>query len=77
MNIIKYIILFITEGVSSLKNASNRQYDIQTEGVRKMREDLFTEGQTFATDKTSLKKDWKNVFGDMRAAYNKYLASHE
>lgn len=77
MNIIKRIISFITQGVSTWRDASFRNYDIQTDDVSKMKDEILSEKTGFASDKANLRNDMKNVARDFRKSYNIHIGKYE
>ena len=71
------MILFLCGGFSTFRRASHGCYDIQTDVVRKMRDDLLADDISKVTDKSKLRADISKVVGDFRSAYDKYKECHE
>lgn len=77
MSIINRIISFIAQGISTWRDASFGNYDIQSEDVIKMKDEIMSGETGPATDKANLRNDMKNVGRDLRKAYNIHIIKHE
>ncbi|MGP1465269.1 MAG: hypothetical protein ACTTKJ_06600 [Prevotella koreensis] len=71
MCFIESILTFISDGISTLKDTIHGRYGLQTEDIRKMREDIFSNQSSPADDKKKLQNDRLAVRGDFRRAFTK------
>lgn len=76
MCLLNEIKTFVKGGVRTLNDARNRRYDIQTEGVAQMRQEIFEGVSSRADDIKALQLDRKNINADIRTAFGKIVVKY-
>lgn len=72
---IKKIFKFITNGFRVFREASNGEYNRESDAVKEMKKEFFSE-YNIGDDKQKLLQDRKNVEMDVRNAWDKLKLSH-
>ena len=73
MCIINNIRSFARKGASVLRTASSREYNEESDIVRKFRNELYGHVSGRSTDAQNLMKDRRNVENDVRVSFNKIV----
>lgn len=68
--------MFIVNGLRVFHNATRRNYGVQTEEMKKMRDEVMDKTTTRETDAINLRNDRRNIERDIRVSFNKLVLSN-
>lgn len=73
---LKKILKFMTNGFRVFREASNGEYNRESDAIKEMKKEFFSE-YNIGDDKKRLLQDRRNIETDVRNAWDKLKLSHE
>lgn len=76
MCIIKKVGRFVKNGASTFRDASQGLYKQNSDAISEIRKEIFEKERSRTDDKRNLRKDRKNVEGDVRRSFNEIVLNN-
>lgn len=76
MCIIKKVGRFVKNGTSTFRDASQGLYKQNSDAISEIRKEIFEKERSRTDDKRNLRKDRKNVEGDVRRSFNEIVLNN-
>lgn len=76
MCIIKKVGRIVKNGVSTFRDASQGLYKQNSDAISEIRKEIFEKERSRTDDKRNLRKDRKNVEGDVRRSFNEIVLNN-